>query len=112
MGNIFSNRQPVDMSGAVAQYVRDTIASDKVVIFSKTYCPYCRMAKEQFDKLSQKFTAIELETRDDGSEIQDVLGEMTGGRTVPRVFVNGQFIGGGTDVKKMYNDGSLERLLA
>ncbi|XP_059622738.1 uncharacterized protein LOC132265953 [Phlebotomus argentipes] len=112
MGNLFSSRAPVDMSGPVAQFVRDTIASDKVVIFSKTYCPYCQMAKEQFRKLAQDFTSIELETRDDGAEIQDVLGEITGARTVPRVFVNGQFIGGGTDVKKMASNGSLQQMLA
>ncbi|GAB0098445.1 Glutaredoxin [Sergentomyia squamirostris] len=94
-----------------AQFVEDTIASDKVVIFSKTSCPYCTMAKEQFKKLNQKFTVIDLETRDDAGEIQDVLGEMTGARTVPRVFVNGNFIGGGTDVQKMYKDGSLKKLL-
>ncbi|XP_055706626.1 uncharacterized protein LOC129803838 [Phlebotomus papatasi] len=108
---IFSSKEPVDMSGPVAQFVRETIASDKVVIFSKTYCPYCSMAKEQFRKLSQDFTAIELESREDGSEIQDVLGEITGARTVPRVFVKGEFIGGGTDVKKLYNDGSLKKML-
>uniref|UniRef100_A0A1L8DU31 Glutaredoxin-2, mitochondrial n=1 Tax=Nyssomyia neivai TaxID=330878 RepID=A0A1L8DU31_9DIPT len=111
MGQFFSTSEPVDMEGPVAQYVKNTIASDKVVIFSKSYCPYCIMAKEQFQKLKQKFTTVELENRDDGAEIQDVLGQLTGGRTVPRVFVNGQFIGGGTDVKKMYKDGSLQQLL-
>lgn len=35
-----------DMSGVSAQFVRETIAKNKVVIFSKSYCPYCTMAKE------------------------------------------------------------------
>lgn len=35
-----------DMSGPAAQFVRETIAKNKVVIFSKSYCPYCTMAKE------------------------------------------------------------------
>ncbi|GAB0092048.1 Glutaredoxin [Sergentomyia squamirostris] len=110
MGNYFS-RKPIDMSSASAQFVREIIGRDKVVIFSKTYCPYCKMAKEQFKKLNQAVTVIELETRDDASEIQDVLGELTGARTVPRVFINGNFIGGGTDVQKMYNDGRLQKVL-
>lgn len=29
-----------------AKFVSEAIAKDKVVIFSKTYCPYCTMAKE------------------------------------------------------------------
>jgi hypothetical protein len=46
MGFIFSKPEPVDMSGPVATLVKELIASDVVVIFSKTYCPYCTMAKE------------------------------------------------------------------
>ena len=46
---------------------------------------------------------IELDTRDDGEAIQDALLELTGGRSVPRVFIDGQFIGGGddTDVRRV-----------
>jgi hypothetical protein len=33
----------------------------------------------------------------DGAAIQEYLGELTGGRSVPRVFVGGKFIGGGDD---------------
>lgn len=38
--------KPVDMSATKASEVKELIASDKVVIFSKTYCPYCKLAKE------------------------------------------------------------------
>lgn len=31
---------------------------------------------------------------------------------VPRVFINGKFVGGGTDVKKLYQTGELAQLLA
>ena len=55
--------------------------------------------------------AIELEDRPDCQEIQDILGSMTGARSVPRVFVDGNFIGGGSDVEKMYKDGSLAKML-
>lgn len=35
-----------DMSGPAATFVKEAIAANKVVIFSKSYCPYCTMAKE------------------------------------------------------------------
>lgn len=38
-----------------------------------------------FDKLKEKYTAIELDQRDDGEEIQNVLGEITGARSVRRI---------------------------
>ncbi|XP_058830410.1 uncharacterized protein LOC131689376 isoform X2 [Topomyia yanbarensis] len=99
------------MSGSVADFVKSAITQDKVVIFSKTYCPYCTMAKEPFKKLNQQFACYELDQRNDGDQIQSVLGELTGARSVPRVFINGEFVGGGTDIKKMYSDGRLEKLL-
>ncbi|XP_053687724.1 uncharacterized protein LOC128737174 [Sabethes cyaneus] len=112
MGLLSSKTAPVNMSGPVAEFVKSAIAKDKVVIFSKSYCPYCTMAKEPFKKLNQAFACYELDHRNDGDEIQSVLGEMTGARSVPRVFISGNFIGGGTDIKKMYSDGRLEKLLA
>lgn len=33
-------------SAEVQQLIKDAIAKDKVVIFSKSYCPYCNLAKE------------------------------------------------------------------
>uniref|UniRef100_A0A0A9XNM0 Glutaredoxin-2, mitochondrial n=3 Tax=Lygus hesperus TaxID=30085 RepID=A0A0A9XNM0_LYGHE len=103
---------PVDMNGPTAQFVKDSIAQDTVVIFSKSYCPYCKMAKEVFDKVKTSFKAIELDSRDDGDEIQSVLGQITGAKTVPRVFIKGEFVGGGTDVKALYENGKLEQMLA
>lgn len=41
-----SSSTAVDMSGPVAEFVKKTIASDKIVIFSKSHCPYCKTAKE------------------------------------------------------------------
>lgn len=103
--------QRVDMTGQKAQFVIDTIKKDKVVIFSKSYCPYCLMAKEQFQKLNHSFFALELDSRSDADEIQSILQELTGERTVPRVFIDGKCVGGGTDVKKMYENGSLRKAL-
>jgi hypothetical protein len=34
------------------------------------------------------------QTRPDGAEIQDELQNLTGGRSVPRVFIGGAFVGG------------------
>ncbi|KZC11780.1 PREDICTED: glutaredoxin-C4-like [Dufourea novaeangliae] len=93
------------------EQVNQLIASDKVVIFSKTRCPYCKMAKQVFDDLHEKYTAIELDEREDGDEIQDILGEITSARTVPRVFLKGICLGGGTDVKKLYDNGELQQRL-
>jgi len=99
----------VNLDSPVAQFVQETVNNHKVVIFSKSYCPYCSMAKEQFRKLEVAMTVVELDLRPDGDEIQTVLGELTGASTVPRCFINGKFIGGGTDVKRLYEEGLLQK---
>ena len=37
--------------------------------------------------------------------------EKTGARSVPRVFVDGKFIGGGDDISAKSSNGSLKKLL-
>ncbi|XP_037031396.1 glutaredoxin-C4-like [Bradysia coprophila] len=97
--------------GRASHFILDTIDHNKVVIFSKTTCLYSNLAKEQFQKLNYPFLAVELDDRHDGKMIQDILGEMTAASTVPRVFVDGKFIGGGTEIKAMYESGELKKLL-
>jgi glutaredoxin 3 len=92
--------------------INQLVNQDKVVIFSKTSCPYCFDAKEVFDKIGQKYTVVELNNHPQGPQVQDALKEMTGARTVPRVFVNGQCIGGGSDTVNMYKTGNLEKILS
>ena len=44
-------------------------------------------------------------------QVQDILRARTGCRTVPQVFVAGEFHGGGDDMLRMRRDGSLMRVL-
>ncbi|KAJ8948647.1 hypothetical protein NQ318_022715 [Aromia moschata] len=110
MGIFSSRRMAVDLDSPKASYVKDLIKSDKIVIFSKSYCPYCKLAKEVFDKLKEKYTAVELDSREDGEEIQSILGEITGARTVPRVFIKENCVGGGSDVKALYEKETFKNL--
>lgn len=47
----------------------------------------------------------------DGAEIQDTLEQMTGQRTVPNIFINGQHIGGNSEFQALYKEGKLKELL-
>ncbi|XP_068058056.1 thioredoxin reductase 3 [Anomalospiza imberbis] len=91
--------------------VRTLIASHRVMIFSKSYCPYCNKVKELFSSLRVEYYALELDVIDDGASIQQVLAELTNQRTVPNVFVNGTHIGGCDATYQAYKDGSLQKLL-
>ncbi|NXF43151.1 TRXR3 reductase, partial [Oceanites oceanicus] len=91
--------------------VRSLIASHRVMIFSKSYCPYCNKVKELFRSMRVEYYALELDVTADGPSIQQVLAELTNQRTVPNVFVNGTHIGGCDSTYQAYQDGSLQKLL-
>uniref|UniRef100_A0A8D0LA34 Glutaredoxin-2, mitochondrial n=1 Tax=Sphenodon punctatus TaxID=8508 RepID=A0A8D0LA34_SPHPU len=106
MGN--STSTSVDLSNAATvNQIQETIADNCVVIFSKSTCSYCRMAKQLFQDMNVNYTAVELDMCENGNQFQDVLLKMTGGRTVPRIFINGTFVGGATDTQKLHLEGRL-----
>ncbi|XP_012934368.1 glutaredoxin 2 isoform X4 [Heterocephalus glaber] len=87
--------------------IQETISDNCVVIFSKTSCSYCTMAKKIFQDMNVNYKVVELDMLEYGSQFQDALYKMTGERTVPRIFVNGTFIGGATDTHRLHKEGKL-----
>jgi len=88
------------------------IAQNKVMVFSKTYCPYCSKAKDALTKLKVPFETYELDVRADGADIQTALQELTGQRTVPNIFVNQQHVGGCDATLAKIADGSFMKMLS
>ncbi|OWZ11315.1 Glutaredoxin [Phytophthora megakarya] len=91
--------------------VESKIAASPVVVYSKSYCPYCTKTKTLLTQLGAKYDVVELDQIDGGSEQQDALEQITGQSTVPNVFVGGKSIGGNSDVQKLHKAGNLEPLL-
>ncbi|KAL6634748.1 hypothetical protein ACP70R_027419 [Stipagrostis hirtigluma subsp. patula] len=93
------------------QKAKDIVASSPVVVFSKTYCPFCTRVKQLLTQLGASCKAVELDVESDGSELQSALAEWTGQRTVPNVFIKGKRIGGCDDTMAAHNGGKLVPLL-
>ncbi|PWZ04657.1 Monothiol glutaredoxin-S6 [Zea mays] len=72
---------------------------------------YSMRAKHIFRDLKEDPYVVELDTRVDGRDIQSVLLDLVGRRTVPQVFVNGQHIGGSDDTVNALSNGQLQKLL-
>ncbi len=49
--------------GMAERVVQDAIKDNKVVVFSKSYCPFCTMAKDTLNKTGVQYKTIELEER-------------------------------------------------
>ena len=68
-------------------------------IYGRTYCKYCRKAKELLDSLDQSYIYINI---DDDGPIEAVEHiKASGWKTVPMVVVEGKFIGGYTELETM-----------
>ena len=74
--------------------IRELNAENGVMIYSKSWCPFCSQAKSIFDQLEVEYLALELDEFEEGQDIQDTLAGITGIRTVPQVFVGNKLIGG------------------
>ncbi|MBA2662148.1 MAG: glutaredoxin 3 [Bradymonadaceae bacterium] len=82
----------------------------EVQIYRTSYCPYCDMAKRLFQELGVAFEEIDV-THDDDARAE--LIKRTGGRrTVPQIFINGEAVGGYSDVRALQTQGKLTEMLA
>ncbi|KAJ5084500.1 hypothetical protein NUU61_009079 [Penicillium alfredii] len=90
---------------AAAKTKAQTLINENgVVVFSKSYCPYCNATKQLLNELGAKYTALELDQVDDGSAIQSALQEISSQRTVPNVFISQKHIGGNSDLQAKKRD--------
>lgn len=81
----------------------------KVVMYSKDYCPYCIRA----EALLKERGVNDLEKiRIDHDAVQrDVMIERTGRRTVPQIFIGDTHVGGCDDLVALDRQGGLLPLL-
>ncbi|OWZ18505.1 Glutaredoxin [Phytophthora megakarya] len=99
---------------AATEFVDRVTTENGVTVFSKSYCPYCSLAKGVLDEAGVKYHVVELDLKNDvpnGAEIQSALATATGRRTVPNVFIKKESIGGGTDVQALFQSGKLTEML-
>mmetsp|Transcript_43862 Transcript_43862/g.103274 ORF Transcript_43862/g.103274 Transcript_43862/m.103274 type:complete len:134 (-) Transcript_43862:102-503(-) len=89
----------------------DAIKNNKVQIFSKSYCPFCKKTKQLFANLDVDFHVDELDQMEDGAAVQQELMKLSGQRTVPNVFIGGKHVGGNDDCQRAFQDGKLSVLL-
>jgi glutaredoxin 3 len=94
----------------LARFVKTVSSvSANVILYTTDYCPYCHQAKRLLTRKRVPFTEINVESRPD---LRSFLISASGQRTVPQVFINGQSVGGFSDIAALDRRGELDRLLA
>lgn len=79
-----------------------------VVIFVIYGCPYCRAAKKLLQQTNVPHKAINI---GNNAKLMVELAEKTGMASVPKVFVQGRFVGGFQELEGIAQSGELGNLL-
>jgi glutaredoxin 3 len=72
-----------------------------VIIWSKYNCPYCDQAKAL---LKQRSVPFEERKIGDGYTKEELLEAVPTARTVPQIIINGNVIGGFTELRKYIDE--------
>lgn len=83
---------------------------NEIIIYRTSYCPYCDMAARLLDNIGVEYEQIDI--TDDPETRQELVKRTGGKRTVPQIFINGQSIGGYTDLQALQSSGQLAEMLA
>jgi len=102
---------PIPSDLSPEQLVEEYIKQSKVIIFSKSYCPFCNQVKKLFDDNGIQFVALELDLIENGADVQAALLARSGQKTVPNTYINGVHLGGASDTKEKHASGELGKLL-
>lgn len=109
---LFSWFESESLSPEVVSKVQGLINGNKIVVFSKSYCPYCSQTKQLLSQLgASDVNIIELNDVSDGAAMQNALQKLTGQRTVPNTFINQQHIGGNSELQQLHRANKLLPML-
>lgn len=77
----------------------------KIQVYTWSNCPFCVRAKDLLRRKGLDFEEIDLDGKD--AELK-ALRERTGQLTVPQIFIDGQFIGGFSELAKLESANKLD----
>lgn len=95
---------------AKIQFALGEISMAKVLMYSTEVCPYCVRAEQLLKRKGVQ--VIEKVRVDLQPEIRAEMMKKTGRRTVPQIYINGEYVGGYDDLAALDRAGGLDKLLA
>lgn len=93
-----------------AKEFKEILSVSPVVIFSKTYCPYSQSLKSLLStqyNITPEPAIVELDKHKNGAELQLYIGEISGRKTVPNLYIKGVSRGGSDDIHALHNQNTL-----
>jgi thioredoxin reductase (NADPH) len=82
---------------------------EKIVIYSKDYCPYCHRAKDLLNSKGVSFEEIQVDVHPE--KMKEMVKKAGGRKTVPQLFIGDFHVGGCDDLYELERQGKLDDLL-
>ena len=103
-----------EASAFVEQAISDR--EQPVVMFALEWCEFCWAVRKLFAAFDIPYRSVDLDSvafQQDGlgGRIRTALRARTGCRTIPQIFIGGEYIGGCTDLFAAFDSGDLRRRL-
>ena len=81
-----------------------------IEIYTKGYCPYCRLAKSILQRNGAPF--VEHDVSENPELFDKMVERAKGRRTVPQVFIDGVRIDGADELSLLQDGGQLDLIMA
>jgi len=118
-GDAKAEPEPAPEAPAAAVAFVNDVTSDSaepVVMFALEWCEFCWSVRRMFAQYGIPYRSVDLDSvayqKDEwGAQIRAALAAKTTWKTIPQIFVGGEFVGGCTDAFDAWRAGRLQDLL-
>jgi len=111
--------EDVELDAAAIEEVNAIINDQQqpVVMFALEWCEFCWSVRKILDRYKVNFRSVDIDSVDymehnRGKKMRKVLEDGNNWKTLPQIYIGGEFIGGCTDLFDMINDGRFAELMA
>ncbi|MEJ1964612.1 MAG: cysteine synthase A [Gammaproteobacteria bacterium] len=107
----------VQIDADAERFIVDLVRKEPVVLFALEWCEFCWSARKLFARLGVPYHGVDLDSvayqaGDRGGKIRAALGERTGAKTIPQIYIGGEHIGGCTELFDAWRNGSAQQRLS
>ena len=81
----------------------------RVTVYSTAHCSFCDRTKTMLDKWGIEFDEARIDQ--DEAALRDYARDTNNARSVPQIMIDGNLIGGFTELTELHMDGDLDDLM-
>lgn len=81
----------------------------RVTVYSTASCPICVRAKTMLDKWEIAYDEVMIDS--DEAALKEFAEVTNGARTVPQIIIDGNPVGGFSELTELHMDGELDELM-